>query len=82
MAGIVVISVLGLACLGFAAVLLVAVAPQNRRRRKAEREGKMLEFEEQVNSWNLAMERWNRLYYCGRDDRVCRVQILMLLLAK
>jgi predicted RNA-binding Zn-ribbon protein involved in translation (DUF1610 family) len=40
-----------------------AVAEEKRRELQA-RAG------EQVQHWKLAMDRWNRLYYCGRDDCV------------
>ena len=29
-----------------------------------------LEINKQLDSWNEMMKRWNRLYYCGRDDCV------------
>ncbi len=41
------------------------MAAAEKKRRELVRQA-----EEGMGRWPLAMERWNRLYYCGRDDCV------------
>lgn len=59
------------------ALLFIFAVPRenkaNRVKRPAAEERRrelQLMEEEGTNKWNLAMERWNKLYYCGRDDCV------------
>jgi len=58
--------------------LFFFVIPKRRKKNKDEIENKLkelrlqsrLQFDEEFKIWKNAMERWNTLYYCGRDDCV------------
>jgi predicted RNA-binding Zn-ribbon protein involved in translation (DUF1610 family) len=63
--------------IGIGIVLFVFGVPRERRanaEKAAIADGKRRElrrqFDEQSYRWKIAMERWNKLYYCGRDDCV------------
>jgi len=57
----------GAICIGVPSLLVITVAiyrdSQRRRRAKAE-------LLNRVAAWELAMNRWRRVYYCSRDDIV------------
>jgi hypothetical protein len=68
---------LSLSALGLS-VFLFAFTVQKERRSNREMKSayqenirqRQLQTEETSNRWNTAIERWNQLYYCGRDDCV------------
>lgn len=58
-------------------LLFILALPRERVRNKEilDRAGNyhrelLTQFEDQTIRWNTAMEKWNKLYYCGRDDCV------------
>ena len=58
-------------------LLFIFIVPKQRKsnmEKKAIAESKRLEFQkasaEQEKRWQMAVDRWNNLYYCGRDDCV------------
>jgi len=81
---IAILIVSSIACLGVALVLLVAglllflfAVPKERGANTAKRLVTETRFDEykarverETDRYNLAMKRWDQLYYCGRDDCV------------
>jgi hypothetical protein len=68
---------LALSSLGLSVFLFIATVPKERRRnreRKSAYEEKIRQRqhgnEEAERRWATALDRWNQLYYCGRDDCV------------
>lgn len=60
-------------CLAGQALAGVAVVLGNRvggRSLAAKRQANQRQYEAEKAAWDRAMERWNRLYYCKRDDTV------------
>ena len=61
---------------GSIALFIYAVPDENRtnqlRINKAAREKQRLQYQasDGLRQWERAMDRWNKLYYCGRDDCV------------
>lgn len=63
--------------LGVSALLFIFAVPRERKNNQEKeaiyankRHEFQLQADEQLKRWNLAMDRWNKLYYCGRDDCV------------
>jgi predicted RNA-binding Zn-ribbon protein involved in translation (DUF1610 family) len=59
-------------------LFIYAVPPENRRNqekktiaevnRRTQQAQLQLQFDEEMKRWKPAMDRWNKLYYCERDD--------------
>lgn len=63
--------------LGLSIFLFVFTVPKERRRNRERKSAyqekirqRQQKNEETEKRWTAAMERWNQLYYCGRDDCV------------
>ena len=63
--------------LAISVLLFVFLVPREKKtnaEKKVLAELKRSEFQkasaEHENRWHLAVDRWNKLYYCGRDDCV------------
>ena len=68
---------LSLSALGLSVFLFAFTVPKERRSNREMKSAyqekirqRQLQTEENSNRWNTAIERWNQLYYCGRDDCV------------
>jgi predicted RNA-binding Zn-ribbon protein involved in translation (DUF1610 family) len=68
---------LALSALGLSMFLFVFTVPKERRSNRELKSAyqekirqRQLQTEENSKRWNTAIERWNQLYYCGRDDCV------------
>ena len=69
--------ILTLSILGLSIFLFVFTVPKERRRNRERKSAyqekirqRQQKNEETEKRWTAAMERWNQLYYCGRDDCV------------
>jgi predicted RNA-binding Zn-ribbon protein involved in translation (DUF1610 family) len=75
--GILTCGLLSLAPVGLSVFLFFFSVPcENRKNQEKKvlyenkRREQQLQSDEKINHWNTAMERWNLLYYCSRDDCV------------
>jgi len=73
--GLLILGEIALAFIGLTVLLFfVAVPRENQKnqekkaRAAARRQELQLRADEEISRWQRAIERWNRLYYCGRDD--------------
>ncbi len=73
--GVLLFGLVALAPIGLGLWLFSKVVPRERQKNQekkavaaARRQELQLKADEEVNRWQRAMERWNRLYYCERDD--------------
>jgi predicted RNA-binding Zn-ribbon protein involved in translation (DUF1610 family) len=73
--GVLLFGVVALVPIGLSFFLFLKAVPRERQKNQekkavaaARRQELRLKADEEVNRWKRAMERWNRLYYCGRDD--------------
>lgn len=67
----------GLVFVGIAVLLFIYVVPGEKRSniiKKAaavdEQRASQVLFDEEMRKWNLAIQKWNQLYYCSRDECV------------
>jgi predicted RNA-binding Zn-ribbon protein involved in translation (DUF1610 family) len=74
---VILLGLLTIALIGAGLLLFIFAVPRENQKnteKKIAAEAKTREMQasadEQLRRWKLAMEKWNRLYYCGRDDCV------------
>ena len=67
----------GLILVGIAVLLFVYAVPAENKSNKAKKAAEEdvqrelpIQFAEMMRKWNLAIQKWNKLYYCSRDDCV------------
>jgi predicted RNA-binding Zn-ribbon protein involved in translation (DUF1610 family) len=68
---------LALSTLGLSVFLFIFTVPKERRRNREQKSAYEEKVQQRQNRnveaerrWTTAMDRWNQLYYCGRDDCV------------